>query len=212
MINRPPPASGVFAAVAALCSGCVVIHAPSTADRLAVEQGEKAIVLLRVTAEMDQERIGPFDQDSTYNNVNLALGGFETGGELRRVDSPNAFSKEAYRDGWVYFILEPGAHYLKVSPPFFTSTTGRGEKPLWRFDVPLGSQVVYVGTLHLVCHGVSVLFSGRHIDRIDDVSVVDESALAQSLADEYLSEHPPARTALLRRHESGPIILTTPGL
>jgi hypothetical protein len=208
VIDRRPPAScALLATIVAVCAGCAAIGAPSTGDRLAVERGEKTILLLRVTAEMDGERIGPFDHDLIDDNVNLGLGGFETGGEVRRVDSPNAFSREAYRDGWVYFILEPGTHYLAVAPPYRFVW---GDAPRWRLDAPAGSQVVYAGTLHLVCHGSKLLFGGKRIDGFDDFLVVDESSLAGALAGEYLSEHPPPRTTLMRR-QSGPIILTTPG-
>jgi len=73
------------------------------------------------------------------------MGGFETGGLLKRVQSI-FLSDQTRQEGWTYFMLEPGLHYLYVS--FWTIDEDASDKPVpsWKLDIPSDTMLMYTGT------------------------------------------------------------------
>ena len=110
-------------------------------------------------------------------------------------------------DGWTYFRLKPGKHYLAVQGPrrrgYFTYASAFRTAPRWEIDVPTGAPVVYAGTLHLQGTTRPLLIEQDHIGVIAGGEVADETPAATALAAQHLSSLGAPRTALMKRHRSG---------
>ena len=144
------------------------------------------------------------------DNIGIALGGFETGGELRQI-MPGFLSHQTRKDGWVYLLLEPGQHYLALQPPRRTDVWSYAKMfktaPLWRLDIPSKAELVYVGTLHLPSIKQNLLFGVTISSFIwDSVVVRNEDDGARKIAAELLPEFETFKTVLMEQHEC-PIIL-----
>lgn len=192
-----------------LLSGCVMAHLPSDKELGKVKSGTRSIVFLRITAEVDGKTYDPFPP------IGLALGSFETGGELIQIDPLISFSAQTRKDGWVYFLLEAGQHYLAIQPPrkghIVTNQANFKFAPLYRFYVPPKTEFVYVGTLHLQYISKKNLFGIDMISsfKSDGITVHNDEDIASKLASEFFPEFEIPRTMLMELHK-GPIIFNTP--
>ncbi len=200
--------------------GCVSTGLPTSAERMEIKEGEKAIVLLRVELTIeDQQPYEPFGYYNLDDNITFGLGTFDTGGKPERLGRLRFLSSESRRAGWTYFLLSPGTYYLTFYPPRRTDALtylSRVEywnenNPLWRFDLSPGQKFVYAGTLRLTGMSEGSLFEGRIMNsiRYDETSVVDERQTAFELLSDYFPELGAGHVSLIRRNE-GPIILRSP--
>jgi hypothetical protein len=189
----------IFVTLLGVFYGCT-IGLPSTKNYELVKSGERAIVLLRITCEIDSKPYEVFHLMADWPI--LALGNFETGGTLRRI-APAFPSHEARKDGWMYLLLKPGPHYLAAQSPFANLETA----PLWRFDVPPETGLVYVGTLHLPSIRRTFLSipSGFFIIW-ESVVVRSEEDAARDMAEMSFPELETIKTVLMEPH-IGPIII-----
>ena len=105
--------SVLLIALIGFCASCAFNRLPSSDERSKILTGQRVIVLLRVTAELqDGTPVKAFPSKLMADDVNIALGTFDTGGELKLVESPRFLSTELRKDGWTYFILEAATYYL----------------------------------------------------------------------------------------------------
>lgn len=197
-------------------AGCASIGLPTAEERTAVGSGEKAIVLLRVQCTIEgQQPYEPFAYALTEDNISFGLGSFETGGEPERQLQLRFVSPESRKNGWVYFVLPHGIHYLTVYPPrrtdVFTYNRAIKDAPRWRMDVPQDATLVYAGTLRFSGESDGLLFGGRIMRsiRVGDMGVANDEELARKLLAQEFPGFGEAQTLLLRR-QLGPIILRSP--
>ena len=192
-------------------TGCAVGGLPGKEEYAAIRAGKRAFVLLRVTAELkDGTEVAAFPSPLTGDSVSLGLGGFETGGEVRRASLPSSFlSTETHRQGWIYFILDPGIYYLAVQGGLTTDPATWVGPQRWRIDIPVGSRVAYAGTLHLKCWSKWYISGAKSCNVVEGIVVRNEQALAMTISAKYLADLGPPQTLLIQRH-SGPIIIRTP--
>ncbi len=196
--------------------GCASTGLPAGEESAVVGAGEKAIVLLRVVCTVEnQEPYEAFSHSLVEDNISFGLGSFETGGEPRRLAALRFLSPESRKDGWTYFVIPHGIHYLAVYPPRRTdlATYERGLKnaPRWRMEVPQNARLVYVGTLRVGGESSQLLFGGRIMKsiRTDDMGVTNDDERARQLLTETFPEFGTMQTVLLRL-QHGPIILRSP--
>jgi len=108
---------------------------------------QKAVVLIRISGEVGGKPYPVFSRSmfSDYN-VSLSLSGFDSGGEGTRMLWNRFPSDETRKQGWTYFLLKPGTHYLAVHSRSEDGSVGR--KGYWRINVPVDTKLVYAGTIH----------------------------------------------------------------
>lgn len=213
MFTRPTQLLLMFLVFIGFATGCAVSGLPSEEKYAAIQAGKRAVVFLRVTAELrDGTQVGAFESFYHEDNIGLGLGGFDTGGEISGV-YPLFLSTKARKQGWVYFILEPGIYYLAFqgvrSTDLLTHYRKLKSTQRWRIDIPVGSRLVYVGTLHLKCRSRWYLTGGKKCDFIDAMVVKNQELLASKVAEEYLEDLALPQTLLMQPH-SGTIILRKP--
>ncbi len=198
----------------ALLSGCSVYRLPSSSDYEKIRSGERAMVFVRITGDINDVPYEIFGSSLADENIGLALGGFETGGEVRQI-LPVFLSAQTQKEGWIYVLLEPGLHYLAVLPPRRTNVKSYAlmfeDAPLWRLDIPAETKLVYAGTLHLPCVEQKLLFGAKTISSIvvDKSTIRNDEQAARRIAAEFFPEFGTPKTMLMQRHK-GPIILRTP--
>jgi hypothetical protein len=200
--------------------GCVPSYVLPTKDRNALQEGGKALVLVRIQCTVDNEPTEPFVTPSLTADpiIFFGLGTFETVGEP--IFAGHRFlSDESRRAGWTYFVLSPGLYYLAVMGPDSSATSkvthkSLREAPRWRIDIPENGKLIYVGTLHLAGKSEGkLLFGGKVIAPVsrDELIVSNEEELAKSLLSEYFPDADQTRTILMKRwYQGDPIIIRSP--
>lgn len=208
-------ALGVCLLVASL-AGCAASGLPAGKETTAVAAGEKAIALLRVVCTVEnQQPYEAFSHSLVDDNISFGLGSFETGGEPKRLALLRFLSPESRKDGWTYFVIPPGIHYLAVYPPrrtdVLTYERSLASAPRWRMDIPPDARLVYVGTLRIGGESSQLLLGGRIMNaiRTDDMRVTNDEERARKLLTEAFPGFGEARTVLLRL-QRGPTILRSP--
>lgn len=197
-------------------SGCASTGLPTEEERTAVGAGKKAIVLLRVQCTIENgQPYEPFSREVVDDNISFGMGSFRTGGEPERLPSLRFLSPESRKNGWTYFVLPPGTHYLAVYPPrrsdVFTYARLTKSAPRWRIDISEDARLVYAGTLHITGQSDPLIIGGRIMRSIqnDETSITNEEDLARTLSAEELPGSGEVRTVLLKLQE-GPTILHAP--
>lgn len=196
--------------------GCASTRLPTAKERTAVGAGEQAIVLLRVQCTIEkQQPYEAFSYSLMDDNISFGLGSFKTGGEPERLALLRFLSPESRKNGWTYFVLPHGIHYLTVYPPrrtdVFTYERGIKNAPRWRIDIPQDARLVYAGTLHVAGESDGLLLGGRIMRsiRIDEMRVSNDEELARKLLTEEFPGLGEAQTLLLRLQQ-GTTILRSP--
>lgn len=209
---------GLFSAVifVSCLVGCASTGLPTVNERAAVGAGEKAIVLLRVQCTIEnQTPYEAFSYSLMDDNISFGLGSFEAGGEPERLALLRFLSPESRKNGWTYFVLPHGIHYLAVYPPRRTDVSayerGIRNAPRWRIDIPQNTRLIYVGTLRFAGESDWLLFGGRILRsiRIGEMSVTNDEEPARKLLTEEFPGFGEAQTILLRLQQ-GPTILRSP--
>lgn len=188
-------------------AGCTAAL-PTDREISAVQAGEQVIVLLRVTGEHAGKAYEAFGSLVPHDNVGLTVGGFMTGGRVQLAFPQRHLSDKTRHEGWTYFVLDPGPHILAVCPTalsqFKKNADDFNSTPHWRIDVPDDARLVYAGTLH-----ISREFNLEPFKK-EDLSLREEEELAQRVATETLPGMVPFKTALMRPHDAGLLMLRTP--
>ena len=193
-----------------LLSSCATTGLPSPKNLELINSGERSLVLLRITCDIDGNPYEVFQSGLTADDpIGFGLGSFETGGTPWFI-LPKFLSNQTRKDGWIYLVLEPGLYYLAVQPPLKYDSSFPTSH-LWRLDIPPKKKFVYIGTLYLPSTGENLAFGNKRILSFirGNIVVIDEEDAARKIAAEFLPELQPFKTMLMVRHE-GPIILKTP--
>ncbi|MDX1484932.1 MAG: hypothetical protein R3229_10645 [Alphaproteobacteria bacterium] len=198
-------------------ASCVSIpRGPLTPDELAdAARAGKAVVMVRILGEADGEPISVFESSHWEDNLAVALGGFETGGEVAPLGTLRWVSEAARKEGWIFFVLAPGTHYMALQPPrltgFFTYQARWRHAPRWRIEVPAGLRAGYGGTLILPGKASKWAFGAKFLmflapgrSRI----VNHEKRAAELFAAHLPGLGPPTRIEMVRH--AGPVIIRTP--
>jgi hypothetical protein len=197
-----------------LTAGCAMVNMPSEKEYEMIRSGKRSLVLLRIACNLDEMAYEVFSQDLMDDNFGIALGSFETGGEMKQVMT-TFLSNQARKDGWIYFILEPGYYYFAIQPPrrtdAWTYASNFDSIPLQKFYIPPKTQVIYVGTLYFECMGKKGLLGSSIISSCDRDSIIikKEEDAASKLALEFFSEFEAPNTRLMEKH-NGPKIFEVP--
>jgi hypothetical protein len=187
---------GVFAILAGfliLLNGCAtVVRNPSKSDEETIKGGGKSVVLLRLSAKIDSQRI---EGSERFKSRIVSIDTGQSPKNIFLYDSPSA---EAKKDGWVYFMLDPGTYYLSVSPKLDTMPDYFSPNFFW-FHVPKGNQVIYIGTLTTACETTSVgYWFARPIGFCSKVRVMDQTESAKVIAQASFSQFAPMSSAILK--------------
>ena len=197
----------------AILGGCATTAPPGRSELSEIDAGEMALLLLRVAASIEGEAYEPFSGSLVDDNIGIALGTFETGGRVQRIEPMRFFSEDSRAQGWAYLSVPPGTLYLAFLPPrrtnLFTYLAMFESAQLWRIDVSERSKILYAGTLAIDGDGGFLLFGGTYLKNFKRIEVRDEREEAQALANRHVPRLGPIEIALMQRHD-GPIILTTP--
>jgi hypothetical protein len=176
-----------------LLNGCgTTVSNLNKKDNEAIAGGGKSVVLLRLSAEIDTKRTeGP-------ERFKAKIASIDTGQSPKDISHYDFPSAEAQKDGWVYFMLEPGTYYFGVSPKLDTWKDYNYfyHNYFW-FHVPQGNQVIYIGTLSAACETKSGFFS-QQVDHCFEVQVIDQTESAQAIAQASFSRFAPMSSAILK--------------
>ena len=202
----------VISVLLALFTSCarvgIKIGLPNNKQVSTIQTGKEAIVLLRVTGTFDDgKRVNTFKGTNEAKNVNLGLCKDGPQSEIEIVRFQRFLSSETKKQGWVYFIMEPGTHYLVfiglcsfLSYPSLEECDHRLQRArLWQIDIPKDAPIVYIGSMHLASwreyawHGV--LISDFNENKM---LLKNEENLAKQLAASYLSEFGSIHTLLMK--------------
>ena len=187
---------GVFAILAGfliLLNGCATVERKSTkSGEATIQGGGKSVVLLRLSAEIDSQRIEGSER------FKARIASIDTGQSPKDISHYDSPSAEAQKDGWVYFMLEPGTYYFGVSPKLDNWKYYDTFYPnfFW-FHVPQGNQVIYIGTLTTACETESGFFS-QQVDECSEVRFIDQTESAQAIARASFSRFAPMSSAILK--------------
>ncbi len=208
--------------------GCATT-ALTAKDETAINDGDKAIVLVRVLCSIDGQPFEPciFRRHARILSDNIfigfALGSFDTFGDPKGVVN-QILSDESYEEGWTFFVLSPGIYYLYVRGPDSSEiskrasveyyTTSFRDAPRWRIDVPDRARWIYAGTLTLAGKVEGILLFGDEI--ITPVSnqelpLRDDSDSANKLLTTHFPKVGEVQTILMRQWYPGaPFIFRSP--
>lgn len=201
-----------------LCAGCSIPRIQDKTIYTEIQAGKRAVVLLRLTHE-NVSGITNIDAFSSGVWGGMGLGGFDTGGEVKPVAATVAaadmfLSQETAHRGWIYLVLKPGTYYLAFLGPRVTSAFTYYDNlktaQRWSIDIPVGSRLIYGGTVHLLCRKVTVGFSSRCVQARQAGVVKNEEALAVKVAEQHLPELGAPKTLLLKSHRGEPIVIKKP--
>lgn len=199
---------------ALMASGCAATAPPTGSEVTAARQSGQSLVLLRVAPRSSSGApVDPFANALVDDNVGVAVGSFETGGRVRRIEDMRFLSEASRADGWFFAIVPPGTQYFAFLPPrrtnIFSYLAMFDHAQLWRIDAPVASSMVYGGSLIVDVDVGSLLFGGEYIETLRYAEVRDETDIAKNLVQQFVPGISGVKTALMVAHE-GPVILTTP--
>jgi hypothetical protein len=196
-----------------LLPGCA--HLPSDREIDALG-GKKTLVLLRIVCVVGGEETKPYSTPFLGSGVISALANLETGGVPIMI-LPQFLSWDSAQDGWIYYLLPPGYHYIAFSGPAEVSGGGgsfdkrnRERADFWRIDVPDGAQAIYAGTFRFEAEGGDFLI-GKQCERLqqDSVEIINQAGEARALVMKLL----PSLTLSLAPivvHQTSTFILRSP--
>ena len=197
-------------------ASCAFNRPPTKGEYFAIKEGQKSLVLLRVTGEITGEStIDAFSFFLADGNFNIAVGNFQTGGVLKRIENQKFLSAKTRKQGWIYFILEPGIYYIGFQGPrwtdLFTYEAQWEYVQRYRIDIQPDSPVVYIGTMYLQCRrSAGNLFGVKNRAHIASQVVKNEEVLAQKVASENLKTMGRPKTFLMQLHTEKTLIFRTP--
>lgn len=170
--------------------GCAPSSLLSPREMSEILTAKKAIVLFRITVQIDGKPAEAFGSIFPDDNVGIAV---ITDDRVSRIQLYRCPSDQARHQGWIYFLQDPGTHYLAVQPPRdrdeIQYQVGFRYAPRWRIDVLAGSRIIYAGRLHIdASTEKKFLFSRRVVYDPFKMTVEDERAIARDLASKHFPE------------------------
>lgn len=198
-----------------ILTSCVSIKPLAKSELMDITERRKSLVLLRVTCDI----AGKLTIESSSGciageNATIAMGNFDTGGELKQIVPLKSFSAETLKQGWIYWVLEPGIYYIGFQgqrrTDAFTYDAQWKHVKRYRIDVQPDSPGVYVGTMHLECRSDWFLFGAKYCCFIDNQIVRNDETQAQKLVSENLKEMSRPITALMQLHTEKTLFFRTP--
>jgi hypothetical protein len=179
-------------------TSCATIGPPSASDEEAIRHGQKTIVILRVSADLDGK---PMD---AAKHLVTRIASVDAGEPLSPVFWVASPSAELRKKGWIYLLARPGeTYYLSFglgmretdSLPFPVS-------PHFWLHVPDNAPLVYVGSLSVSCNGRVDFFGLHYVKECRSLSVSDESESARTALGEWSSQYGPLTTVLMNSSDS----------
>jgi hypothetical protein len=180
----------------------VTTGTPSSNELQQISTGQKVVLLLRITLDVDGKRSDPFSSSSPDGNVNLAYLGSTIN---KRIETYRFPSEEAREAGWIYLIENPGTYYMAVQPPrgsenAFSFHFKFRSAPRWRIDALAGAGLVYIGSLHIDAYTrPGLLFGHQVVYDPTKMNVREEKILAGDVAKKYFPEFGRPVTLLMER-------------
>ncbi len=111
-------------------------------------------------------------------------------------------SLESRKEGWMYLVLKPGTYYLSFFPPgSMEPRKFDDESPqisAFRFYVPKGEPIMYVGSLSVSCKWSKGIFR-NFIGRSSKIVVTDETESAKKIAQASLIKYGQMSTSLMQQ-------------
>jgi len=201
----------------ASCSA-ILTGLPIEDERKSIIEGGKTLVIMRLSASLNGK---PMTSALSHWNggFGLEVAAMDTG-EIPRLIIPVSPSPQAGKDGWVYFILDPGNYYLYVIPPgSFQSTSSvaadgpgrfyrwvKREKipiPAYWFSIPKGEPIIYLGSLSVSCKKGGLF--GNLCEEPSEIRISDESESARTMAREHFTISDTVRTEPLLYYEKADV-------
>jgi len=171
---------------------------PTVNERSDVQSGKKSVVLLRITCELieDNTPIEAFPGRMSAS-VMILKGGPIIGGKVDVAGAYRFLSPETRKQGWVFFYLEPGIHYLVFEG--MASAAGMYYSPRYEVKIPETSPVVYIGCMHLYCESPYIFETA--CGTLDKCRMIlsSEEIKAKKLQEEFLPDLGSFQTILMER-------------
>ncbi len=219
-----------FFVVASTLYGCAsvpLVDPPSGEETSKISAGEKSVVLLRVTASVNDAPVQLYKtvgNPPTLSHKAIAFGGFgaralfeqSLGFGKKDTDMPRFLSIDTLRDGWMFFTVEPGIYeFWFMSTYGLTNLEGyfaAKHAPRFIVNVPEQAKVVYIGSLKIPAKHEGV---GNYWGEISfnpyDATLVDETNLARNVADRHMPLLESIKTSLMTPKDEEPMIIRKPG-
>jgi hypothetical protein len=198
-----------------LIAGCAspTVRRPNIQEEASIQLKEKTIVLLRLNVEKDGEPFNPFKRygSRTYTTFRLKLSNMDEGEDTRYIDNNPIWSipvvspsLESRKEGWMYLVLKPGTYYLSFFPPGSKEPSqSDDESPqvsAFRFYVPKGEPIMYVGSLSVSCKWSRGII-GNFIGESSEIVVTDETESAKKIAQASLIKFGQMSTSLMQQYD-----------
>ncbi len=205
----------VLLSLVILLAGCAStgVRLPSVQDEEAIQLKEKAIVLLRLKVEKDGEPFNPFKRygGSRHSYFRLKLANMDEGESPKYIyftqiwNIPAASpSLESKKEGWMYLVLKPGTYYLSFFPPGSKEPSQSDDVSpqvsAFRFYVPKGESIMYVGSLSVSCKWSRGII-GNFIGESSKIVVTDETESAKKIAQASLIKYGQMSTSLMQQYD-----------
>lgn len=171
---------------------------PTVNERSDVQSGKKSVVLLRITCELieDNTPIEAFPGRMSAS-VMILKGGPIIGGKVDVAGAYRFLSPETRKQGWVFFYLEPGIHYLVFEG--MASAAGMYYSPRYEVKIPENSPVVYIGSMHLYCESPYIFETACGTFDKGRMILSNEEIKAKKLQEEFLPDLGSFQTILMER-------------
>jgi len=198
---------------ASIAGACTTTSPPQPSELTEIEAGKRTLLLLRVVASAEGKIIEPFSNLVATDNIGVAIGTFETGGEIRNLAALRFLSEPSRAQGWAFMSVPTGHLYLAFLPPrrssvwAYQATFKYAKK--WHVEVPRGRKLIYAGTLVVDGDSGFLIFGGSYLSYIRHMEIRDEREVAKALVEQHLPRLVPIEAVLMQRHQ-GPRILTGP--
>ena len=171
---------------------------PTVNERSDVQSGKKSVVLLRITCELIEDNT-PIEAFPGRMSVSVMIlkGGPIIGGKVDVAGAYRFLSPETRKQGWVFFYLEPGIHYLVFEG--MASAAGMYYSPRYEVKIPENSPVVYIGSMHLYCESPYIFETACGTFDKGRMIVSNEEIKAKKLQEEFLPDLGSFQTILMER-------------
>lgn len=170
---------------------------PTANERSDVQSGKKSVVLLRITCESAEDNTPIEAFPKVSNPVYIFKGGPIIGGKVDVAGAYRFLSPETRKQGWVFFYLEPGIHYLVFEG--MASAAGMYYSPRYEVKIPENSPVVYIGSMHLYCESPYIFETACGTFDKGRMIVSNEEIKAKKLQKEFLPDLGSPQTVLMER-------------
>lgn len=162
------------------------VRPPDSDETKALQQAEKSLVLLRISADRDGEP-WPLHRMSSTERYYLQMASLDAGFGPTFMYKNVTLSEETGEKNWIYFLLSPGTYYMAAAPPDPRMSSGQQAYPNYNFwfYVPTGGRIVYIGSLKTSCT-TREGFWGRSLRQCTEPEILNELDEARDIAKQAL--------------------------